>query len=81
MFLLSMKKMTACRGTLKASPHESGVVPGRLCLYRVVDYGEEGDSIHFFLIAVKNDPEGPARAQDWRAPVEFVVESNAPERV
>ena len=48
--------------SLKASPHESEVVQisGGVFVYGMGDYGEEGDSVHFFLIAVKNDPEDAA---------------------
>ena len=29
-------------------------------VYEMGDYGEEGDSVHFFLIVVKNGPEDTA---------------------
>ncbi|KAK6748531.1 hypothetical protein RB195_001261 [Necator americanus] len=47
---------------LKASPNESVVVriSGGVFVYGIVDYGEKGDSINFFLIAVKNGPEDMA---------------------
>ncbi|KAK6726461.1 hypothetical protein RB195_004653 [Necator americanus] len=40
---------------LKASLYESEVarISGGVFVYGIVDYGEEGDSVHFFLIAVK----------------------------
>ncbi|KAK6750442.1 hypothetical protein RB195_002426 [Necator americanus] len=49
-------------GLLKASPHESEVVQisGGVFVYGMGDYGEEGDSVHFLLIAVKNGPEDAA---------------------
>ena len=47
---------------LKASAHESEVVQisGGVFVYGMGDYGEEGDPIHFFLIAVKNGKEDAA---------------------
>ena len=47
---------------LKASLHESEVVriSGGVFVYVMGDYGEGGDSVHFFLIAVKNGPEDTA---------------------
>ncbi|KAK6729885.1 hypothetical protein RB195_006751 [Necator americanus] len=40
-----------------------------------------GDSVHFFLIAVKKGPGRCGAAQGWRAPVELLVENSAPERL
>ncbi|KAK6745237.1 hypothetical protein RB195_011761 [Necator americanus] len=50
-----------------------GTKEGGLFVYGIVDYEEWGDSVHSFLIAVKNGPKDAACAQGWRAPVELVV--------
>ncbi|KAK6731779.1 hypothetical protein RB195_007935 [Necator americanus] len=49
-----------------ASPYESEVlqISGGVFVYGMGDYGEGGDSVHFFLIAVENGMEDAARAQD-----------------
>ena len=49
---------------LKTPPHESEVVriSDGVFVYGKGDYGEGGDSVHFFLIAVKNG-QGDAAPQ------------------
>ena len=49
-------------GSLMTSPHESEVVQisGGVFVHGMGDYREGSDSVHFFLIAVKKNPEDTA---------------------